>query len=242
VQPRNAVWVALGIFALALGVMVGAFARTESVRAQAPEPEFVSCEADFPVLGIERDEDARVHAAWVGGEGGDGIDVKVLFIDRTGNVFQSSDHALAPGETVSVALDLNQFPNNAPRLDFRAVLLLVPPSGMPGFPADKGCPAVITNLERLSRKGTLVLPPVARVPERPCRTCPPPSPRPVDVPPPPDVQPFPDVPPPPDAHPDLPPPVDVRPPDMPPPVVDMPPPADMPPPPPPTDFSSFRRR
>jgi hypothetical protein len=212
VQARNAVWIALGIFAVALGVMVGAFARTDTVRAQEPPPQLVTCQADFAALGIERDEDARVNASLVDDEG-DPIDVRIRFLDRNGAVLQESSSALGPGETVSVDLEEGRV-NKATRLDFRVAVLLKPGSGAPGFPAAGGCPRVATNLERLfHRSTTLVLNPAALIAARPCHECQPPPPIdqafPADLHPP-DV-PFPDAQPadlhpvdsfpPPDSHP-----------------------------------------
>ena len=150
----NFLWVALGTFAVGLGVLVGGFVRTG--RAQVREPGTVTCRADFPVIGLSGREMALVHAAWVEGDG-DPVNLKVQFIDRTGQVLDESTQALAPNETVSAKLDPPGRLEKSERLEFRAVVFVEPGAGGPGFPAESGCPQVITSLERTTARGDAIL-------------------------------------------------------------------------------------
>jgi hypothetical protein len=235
-KPRNFVWVALGTFALGLGVLVGGFARTGQVQAQGQEPKLVTCRADFAVLGLSGREKALVHAAWVEGDG-DPVNVKFQFIDRSGQVLLEDGQAIEPSQTATSVLDPPGRLDKSERLEFRATVIVEPGSGAPGFPAEKGCPQVITSLERTTARGDgiLVLLPsceIGAVCHKLTIPSPPPSTPPTDLPNPTDVPPSVDVAPSVDARP----PVDFHfPADMPPPVDAPPPPADMPPPPPPVD-------
>jgi len=234
-KPRNFVWVALGTFALGLGVLVGGFVRTG--QAQAPEQKLVTCRADFPVIGLSGNEQARVHAAWVEGDG-EAVNLKIQFVDRTGQVLHEEAQALEPNQTVSSTLDPPGRLDKSERLEFRAAVFVEPGSGAPGFPAETGCPQVLTSLERTTARGDaiLVLAPacaIGRLCHKAVVPSPSPSAPPVDVLPPVDVPPSVDMPPPVDVPPsvDMPPPsppVDMRPVDMPPPPVDVAPPVDPP--------------
>jgi hypothetical protein len=236
-KPRNFVWVALGTFALGLGVLVGGFARTGQVQAQSQEPKLVTCRADFAMIGLSGREKALVHASWVEGDG-DPVNVKFQFIDRTGQVLLEDAQAIEPSQTATSELDPPGRLDKSERLEFRATVIVEPGSGAPGFPVEKGCPQIVTSEERTTARGDgiLVLLPsceIGAVCHKVTIPSPPPSTPPSDLPNPPDVPPSVDQHPPVDVAPsvDARPPVDVSfPPDMPPPADAPPPPADMPPP------------
>jgi hypothetical protein len=157
--PKNFLWLSVGGVALVLGVLVGGFARTG--RAQNAEPQFVTCRADFAAITITGLQQGRVRTSWVDGDG-DALNVKVQFLDRRGQVLQESTQPLPPGETISSVLSLANI--TASQL-FRTVVLVEPASGEPTFPADPGCPEVVTVLERMSATGVgnIVLSPACAI-------------------------------------------------------------------------------
>jgi hypothetical protein len=185
-KSRNLLWVTLGTFAISLGVLVGGFVRTG--RAQANPQETVVCRADFPFLRMSAKESVRVHTSWVDGDG-DPINVRVEFLDRLGRVVEERTHSIAPKETISTMFDGPADKQRATEADtakmveFRTAVIVQPASGEDGFPAEVGCPQVVTTMERdAPGPGPLVvIPPslpigaLQSILKRPC-PCPSPSP------------------------------------------------------------------
>jgi hypothetical protein len=182
VKPRNLLWVTLGTFALSLGVLVGGFVRTG--RAQAPPDEAVVCRADFPLLRLGSKESVRVHTSWVDGDG-EPINVRVEFWDRQGQVIEERTHAIAPKETISTLFKGGAPEEEAVKLfEFRTAVFVQPASGDEGFPAEVGCPQVVTSMERNSPglapaliNPSLPIGILQSILKRPC-PCPSPSPAP----------------------------------------------------------------
>jgi hypothetical protein len=198
VKPRSLLWMTLGTFAIALGVLVGGFVRTG--RAQAQD-ETVTCRADFSLLRLAAKESVRVHTSYVNGDG-EPLNVRVEFLDRLGRVVDTTTQSLAPKETVSAVFDgsadltrvvekdatggtaaeSKAAINVKPASEFRTAVFVEPASGEGGFPAEIGCPQVVTAMERVSAAGatSLVLSPelpigVLQLVLRPCKNCPSPT-------------------------------------------------------------------
>ncbi len=204
-KPRNLLWMTLGTFAIALGVLVGGFVRTG--RAQAQD-ETVTCRADFSLLRLAAKESVRVHTSFVDGDG-EPLNVRVEFLDRLGRVVDTTTLSLPPKETVSAVFDgsadltrvverdatggtaaeSTAAINVKPVSEFRTAVFVEPASGEGGFPAEIGCPQVVTAMERVSAAGgtSLILSPalpigVLQSVLRPCKNCPSPTtPPPSDV-------------------------------------------------------------
>jgi hypothetical protein len=151
VKPSSALWAGLTVAAAGLGAVVG-FVRTGS--AQAPDPELVSCEADYATVGIAEGERARLHATALGTS--DTVNVHFQFFDTAGNLLKDEVLALAPKTDVASELT-GPASKKGGRLEFRATVIVTPASGDPGFPADQGCPDVLTSMELISGIRTFVV-------------------------------------------------------------------------------------
>jgi hypothetical protein len=181
VKRSNALWMALAISAAGLGAVLG-FVRTGKAQT---EPELVTCRADFPVVGIVGGESGRVHATWVSSEGAtDPLNVRIQFFDTSGRLLKEETLALAPGTDVASELVAPKTGGKvASRLEFRADVQVQPSNGDPGFPADTGCPEVLTSLELISGGRTFLFVPPGCAVGRHCPGKCNPSPSPTPTPP-----------------------------------------------------------
>lgn len=180
-KASNALWAALALSAAGLGAVLG-FVRTGTAQADA---ELTTCRADYAMVGIATGERGRVHVTWAHPDGtaSDPLNIRVQFFDGTGALLKEDVLTLAPNTDVASEILAPKRKDAATRedrrLEFRAVVTVEPPNGDPGFPADTGCPDVITSLELVNGIRTfLVVAPTCPVGRHCPSKCPVPSPTP----------------------------------------------------------------